>query len=247
MFVSGMRTRPIQSDLNVFNNSILVACRSGRLLGVFFSFWMIAGCGVPDRPIETIAQNSDGDVQPVQGYVIMGAEIRTFQACGEDVVHWLRGDLGQVNRMYSETTQGQDPYTERFASLFLTSPSPVGDGFQADYDSVVEVKGVNYWPFEGFGCDYQWDAFMVRAMGNEPFWMATLAEDGLSIRRPMQEEVVIPVGKDGLAWESEDDSIRLELADELCQDSMSGTWHAFGVVLDVDGLTLTGCGLRGGL
>ena len=52
-----------------------------------------------------------------------------------------------------------------------------------------------------------------------------------------------------MAWrgESEDGSIRLELANELCQDSMSGTWHAFGVVLDVDGLTLTGCGLRGGL
>ena len=122
----------------------------------------------------------------------------------------------------------------RFASFYA--------GRTADAGLVVER--INYVPTEGFGCGFDWDGVLWRAAGNEPFWMAYVAEDGLTIQFAGEEPLVLPVSlADAPIFRSGNTELVLEPI--TCQDSMADNVLGWTATLTLDGATFHGCGFQG--
>jgi len=106
------------------------------------------------------------------------------------------------------------------------------------------IEHVNYLPFEGFDCQFDWEGVLWRAAGNEPFWMAELMEDGLSIRLPGSEMWAIPVEvAEGPVFTGQ--GIMLRFTDEACADTMVDTLYGWKTELSVGEDTYVGCGFEG--
>lgn len=141
---------------------------------------------------------------------------------------------------------------EREVELPLTDPdSLLGNAvrFASFYagrtaDGGLEAQRINYLPTEGFGCGFDWDGVLWRAAGNEPFWMASVAEDGLTVQFAGEEPIVVPVS---LADQPVFRTDRLELVfeDMMCQDTMADNRFGWTVTLTLDGSTFHGCGFQG--
>lgn len=141
---------------------------------------------------------------------------------------------------------------EREADLPLSDPdSLLGNAvrFVSFYagrtaDGALEVERINYVPNEGFGCGFDWDGVLWRATGNEPFWMAAVAEDGMTIQFAGEEAVVLPVStQDGPVFTDGDTELAFEPM--TCQDSMADNVFGWTVTLSVEGSTFHGCGFEG--
>lgn len=85
-----------------------------------------------------------------------------------------------------------------------------------------------------------------RAAGNEPFWSATLEGRQLTLNRLNEgESPAQPYMAGEAAGEvvtSGTPPIRLQAIDQLCHDSMSGMPYPQQVSVQVEGVTLSGCG-----
>lgn len=85
-----------------------------------------------------------------------------------------------------------------------------------------------------------------RASGNEPFWSVTLEQGMLSLNRLNEGELpaqaYVAGETDGHFVTQGSDPVRLEVADQLCQDSMSGMLYPQQVNVQVGGASLKGCG-----
>lgn len=111
-------------------------------------------------------------------------------------------------------------------------------------DGGLEVERINYLPTEGFGCGFDWDGVLWRAAGNEPFWMAAVSEDGMTIHFAGEEPVVLPVSlADAPVFRT--DTTELVLEPMTCQDSMADNVFGWTATLTVDGSTFHGCGFQG--
>jgi uncharacterized membrane protein len=145
-----------------------------------------------------------------------------FQPCGQDA------DLPLQDPAHLLEGMG------RFAS-FYAGPSP---------DGGLEVERINYVPTEGFGCGFDWDGVLWRAAGNEPFWMAMVAEDGLTIHFAGEEPLVLPLSlSEAPTFRSGNAELILEPM--TCQDSMADNVFGWTATLTLDGSTFHGCGFQG--
>ncbi|WP_372986104.1 META domain-containing protein [Marinobacter sp.] len=89
------------------------------------------------------------------------------------------------------------------------------------------------------------------ARGNEPFWRAVVSGGELRLERPFEEDGVKRLeveqvmadrhGREFLA-RGDDLNVRLTVARQLCQDSMSGAQYPAQTRLTVNGQTYSGCG-----
>lgn len=144
-----------------------------------------------------------------------------FRSCGSDVLTAMYDPGNHLDGVHS------------FASVFAT---------QSDEGWIV--TGVNYVPVEGFDCVFDWDGTLWRAAGNEPFWSASLEEDGLSVRTPSKIRTS-SVMVDGLSFISVRDSLELHLTPGVCQDTMADTRYGFTARMVMDGRTMSGCAFKG--
>lgn len=103
------------------------------------------------------------------------------------------------------------------------------------------------------GCEDDLDGVLYRASGNEPFWRVDVTALDIALQRP-EETVSFP-------YESARDSagarvfttaapggrsLRLEIVEERCVDSMSGFWNPFSARLMLDGgEPMPGCAIQG--
>jgi uncharacterized lipoprotein YbaY/heat shock protein HslJ len=96
----------------------------------------------------------------------------------------------------------------------------------------------------------QGEAPELTARGNEPGWSLTIDRDNIALKRNYGEnEVVVPrteptVTADGRSYLSAtaEHNLRVDVADRVCRDSMSGMPHPHEVTITIDGETLSGCG-----
>ena len=85
-----------------------------------------------------------------------------------------------------------------------------------------------------------------RASGNEPFWSVTLEQGMLSLNRLNEGESLAEAymagETDGHFVTQGSDPVRLQVVNQLCQDSMSGMLYPQQVNVQVGGASLKGCG-----
>lgn len=103
------------------------------------------------------------------------------------------------------------------------------------------------------GCDETLDGLVFRATGNEPFWNAEVTSLDITLNRPDRRSITFPFSapQDSAGATvyttrvAGGASLRLELIEERCHDSMSGFWFPYAARAVVDQDTLTGCAAEG--
>lgn len=179
------------------------------------------------------------------GHVVVGHEVRSFQECGSEEVYWVVDDSKTVERLYEESTFGMQPYQPAFASVYAVAGPKSDDGFAADYDGTVLVDSINYWPIEGFDCNYSWNEFEYRAWSSEPFFMLSIKNDNVLVRDLVGGEQSWVVQNDGLKWSSPRGDLQVSLEGKECRDSMSGTYFGYTATFRIGDLELRGCAASG--
>jgi len=200
--------------------SVSSAC-SGLILVLLFT-----GCG------ET---SQSGSSVPEPEAAIPTAEIRL-----------LTGTLTRVDQGWTMTSCDEST-TWTLLDPVRNLDSPMGFGSvyaKGPTDGGWSVEHVNYLPFEGFDCGFDWDGVLWRAAGNEPFWMAQVAEDGLSIILGNADMIVVPVeAVEGPAFMGP--GVMLRFAEETCADTMVDSLFGWTAELILGDETYLGCGFEG--
>ena len=131
---------------------------------------------------------------------------------------------------------------ERAGSFVSVHAVPRGKGGK---DGWI-VVGINYMPGEGFDCSADWNAFLWRASGNEPFWSAEVGEDGLTLRTPEGPSRVLPVRvEEGPTFIADAREVTLRFLPGPCADTMSDTVYGYRVEFTQERKVLWGCGYQG--
>lgn len=162
-------------------------------------------------------------------------------------IRLLTGTLERVDEGWTMTSCDQstswtilDPIRNLDNALGFASVYAKGSN-----DAGWTVEHVNYLPFEGFDCQFDWDGVLWRAAGNEPFWMAELTEDGLMIRRPGSEMIGISPVEIAEGPVFMGPGLMLRFADETCADTMVDTMFGWTAELTLGDDTFLGCGFEG--
>lgn len=227
--------------------------------GIFFSIILVdesrnRGPGsLEESPLEEpdtsqmdgeFVDNQDG---PVFGYFVMAHEVRTFVECGSvpSTALWVDDQTGRLTQLYQAVAPKNEPYASVFGSVVMRRESRTNEGFGADYEQTGVVSAINYWPFEGFDCDYPWGKFNLRAFGNEPFWVLEISHSELTLSRPDFPKQTWLMDLNQVPLRSVDGNVLLELTEKPCQDGMSGNWFGWTVSVTYEGHVLNGCGMKG--
>lgn len=85
------------------------------------------------------------------------------------------------------------------------------------------------------------------ARGNEPFWRVDIENDEALLQRMGEDDVTYSIVSQEhedreTRIRNDDESFKLRISEELCQDNMSGMFYPQSVTLDLDNESLRGCG-----
>ena len=85
------------------------------------------------------------------------------------------------------------------------------------------------------------------ARGNEPFWRVDIENDEALLQRMGEDDVTYSIVSQQhddreTKIRNDDESFRLTVSEELCQDNMSGMFYPQSVTLDLEDESLRGCG-----
>lgn len=188
-----------------------------------------------------------------KGYAVYGPEMRTFQQCDTSEVLWAIDRQGILWQFHKERPPHQQPYIKLFAMVKgQRGPAPK-DGFGADYAGSLLIEEVLYVAAEGFDCNYNWQQFLLRALGNEPFWSATVQDNSMIVTRLGEQEISYAYISKQQAGQNlsfqgksnENASMKLEVIKQPCRDTMSGAYYGLTSRLKLNGKELTGCAIPG--
>jgi uncharacterized membrane protein len=203
-----------------------------------------------------VSEEQDQSFQQTQifkGYALFGHEVRSFQQCNTNEVLWAIDRRGILWQLHKELSPHQLPNIKLFAIVKgQRGPAPK-EGFGADYAGSLLVEEVLYVAAEGFGCNYNWQQFSLRAIGNEPFWSVTVAADDIKVTQlgqPVADYKIVTKQqtKQGIYYQGKDMKSRLvELAviKKPCRDTMSGAYYGLTARLKLNGKELIGCAIPG--
>lgn len=185
---------------------------------------LFVGCGESSKPS---SEAIEPETQPTETRLLTGSLVRTDDG-------WSMTSCDESTRWtILDPTRNLDNALG-FASVYAKGSTEAG----------WTVEHVNYLPFEGFDCRFDWDGVLWRAAGNEPFWMAQVTEDGLSMVLSDADMIVVPVeASEGPAFMG--NGVMLRFADEACADTMVDTLFGWVAELTVGDDTYLGCGFEG--
>lgn len=111
-----------------------------------------------NAPAETGATDVDG---VMEGWVVIGHEVRTFTPCGGAETLWLYGNSENMDRLrseYARTTVGKSPYTPVWMRLSGRYTKSLGAGFAAEYPGAFLVDDA---PFAAGVRHCRWEVIRV--------------------------------------------------------------------------------------
>jgi len=191
--------------------------------------------------------------QIFKGYAVYGHEMRSFRLCGTGEALWAIDKQGILWQLHKELVPHQQSYAKLFAMVKgRRGPAP-SEGFGADYVGSLLIEEVLYVAAEGFDCNYNWQQFSLRAVGNEPFWSATVVADDIKVTqlgRPVADYTIVTKqqAKQGTyyqAYDMESRSMELTVITKPCRDTMSGAYYGLTARLKLNSEELTGCAIPG--
>lgn len=99
---------------------------------------------VKNKPVQSQENKSslDKKSETLKGQLIWGHEARTFKPCGSDKTFWVSDETGKLKEVYSELTNGKEPYSSIFVEIEVTDKGKAKEGFPANYDGVYDVVSV---------------------------------------------------------------------------------------------------------
>lgn len=209
----------------------------------------LAGCGAGERD-----RSEERRATTIQsGHAVFGHEVRSFRPCGSSETLWAIDSSAQLWDLHRELAPHLELYEEVFAVVEAQHVSSPREGFGADYGGGLLIGNVLYAAREGFNCEFSWNGFRFRALGNEPFWSVVVSDSTILLRR---------LGEDGNTWmlAQEDqrndtilltgratgaDPISVEITRRDCRDTMSGAFFGLSASVRIGTSVLTGCALQG--
>jgi putative lipoprotein len=212
----------------------------------------LVACG-GDEPEQNQTNLTKQQAQIFKGHAIYGHEVRSFLPCDTDEALWVIDKQGTLWQLHKEPALHQQPYAKLFAIVKgRRGPAP-RDGFGAEYAGSLSIEDVLYIATEGFDCNYNWQQFSFRALGNEPFWSATILADSITINRMGKPEISYTKISKQQTEQSvryqgkskENISMELEILTKPCRDTMSGAYYGLTARLKLDGKELGGCAIQG--
>jgi len=238
--------------------------RRGTYHLIVLALMGLVACGVDQAHNQTIldqqqvvvSEQQDQSFQQTQifkGYALFGHEVRSFQQCKTNEVLWAIDRQGILWQLHKELAPHQLTNINLFAILKgQRGPAPK-EGFGADYAGSLLVEEVLYVAAEGFDCDYNWQQFSLHALGNEPFWSATVVADGIKVNQLGLPVVNFTIEtkqqtKQGIYYQGKDMKSRsgeLAIITKPCRDTMSGAYYGLTARLKLNGKELIGCAIPG--
>ena len=238
--------------------------RRGTYLLIVLALMGLVACGVDQAHNQTIldqqqvvvSEEQDQSFQQTQifkGYALFGHEVRSFQQCKTNEALWAIDRQGILWQLHKELAPHQLTNINLFAILKgQRGPAPK-EGFGADYAGSLLVEEVLYVAAEGFDCDYNWQQFSLHALGNEPFWSATVVADGIKVNQLGLPVVNFTIEtkqqtKQGIYYQGKDMKSRsgeLAIITKPCRDTMSGAYYGLTARLKLNGKELIGCAIPG--
>ncbi|USD65372.1 hypothetical protein [Vibrio sp. SCSIO 43136] len=219
------------------------------LLVSFAGLAFLSGCSqslpstetdsTPESKIELNQQKITPQTFVLAGEIVLGHEARSIQPCGSSAQYWL--DISTEDYARAQTLINE-PYEPVYGEVIGYLLPPGNDGFAADFDARFVVQRINVLSKE-VSCNSR--QVPTQAMGNEPFWVASLGQGVIDIAQ---------LGEEAKQWKIQDQQFTLTarryiadqgaliLSNQNCRDSMSGdifSWYA--ELKDNDGTSLEGC------
>lgn len=127
--------------------------------------------------------------QIFKGYAVYGHEVRSFQPCDAGEALWVIDKHGTLWQLYKEQALHHQPYLKLFAIVKGQSGLVPVEGFGAEYAGSLSIEKVLYIASERFNCKYNWQQYSLRALGNEPYWTATVLADHIIVTQLGEPEV----------------------------------------------------------
>ena len=212
----------------------------------------LAACDADDLEQNQTSQAKQKS-QIFKGYAVYGHEVRSFQPCDSSEALWVIDKHGNLWQLYKEQALHQQPYIKLFAIVKGQSGLAPMEGFGAKYAGSLSIEKVLYIAAEGFNCNYNWQQFSLLALGNEPYWTATVLADHIIVTQLGEPELSytninkqqIKQGVSYQGMNEENISMELEVITKPCRDTMSGAYYGLTARLKLDGKLLTGCAIQG--
>jgi hypothetical protein len=84
----------------------------------------------------------DTGEQVMQGYLVIGAEVREFRLCDE-TSYWIEGDSpanSALQEVYDDSRENSVPYTPLYATVIASIEDSPSEGFGETYEYAVDVR-----------------------------------------------------------------------------------------------------------
>lgn len=187
-----------------------------------------------------------------KGHLVWGHEARTFTECGTERTGWVINESGKdLVQVYEELTSS--PYEPLFVEVSGNWADAPEQGFGADYPEAMRITEWHRAEREGWGCDLDLENVLFVALGNEPFWRLHILEDRVSMwSMDSPGETVFSAPESGEAGgrisfdaDGAESSIHVILEKQRCADTMSGARYEYTATVELEGIGLGGCAIKG--
>lgn len=196
---------------------------------------LIAGC---PRPAPVPAPSDPGTFR--RG--LLAADGGALTACGAETATPLKDSSGLgLAALAAELSEQGPVYAELLAR---------------DEDGALVVTDLNFVGALGSaGCGLELEQVLIRASGNEPFWLVEIDAGTINFSAPDHGTLTFPSPSPEQAdavttWRTElpgnePHTLTLTLTRDVCRDSMSGALLRWSAAAELDGVAYSGCARSG--
>lgn len=196
------------------------------------------------------------DTVTVKGIYTYGQEISRFMECGDDSTSYWLSDPDSLLRPKAEEFEFfTQAWNSVFAEVEAVRLPPAGEGFAAEYDSLLKVVRVLNVTAKNFRTEcFPYDFW---CLGNEPFWSVEISGGENLVRltdmgtesayfyqyvEPAVEETTYTYD---IPAEADQPPLKIVVKKEECSDGMSDRNYDYSVTVQAGDRALKGCAIAG--